>query len=167
MPELVVPRLSVAPSARAAAQGESPDDHPVYVAAGQLSDAELAGWVESLVVDSREGNPRPAGFVPSTNLWWVEGEEYLGRVQIRHRLTPHLRDLGGHIGYHVVAAHRRRGHATALLAAALPVAQAIGLECALVTCDTDNVGSRKTIEANGGLFCDQRGGKLRYWVPTG
>jgi len=167
VPELVVPRLSVAPSARAAAQGEGLDDHPVYAGAGQLPDDELAGWVESLVVDSREGTPRPAGFVPSTNLWWVEGEDYLGRVQIRHRLTPHLRGLGGHIGYHVVAAHRRRGHATAMLAAALPVALAVGIECALVTCDTDNVGSRKTIEANGGLFCDQRGGKLRYWVPTG
>jgi len=167
MPELVVPRLSVASSARAAARGEGLDDHPAYAGSGQLPDPALAGWVESLVVDSREGNPRPAGFVPSTNLWWIEGDDYLGRVQIRHRLTPRLRDLGGHIGYHVVAAHRRRGHATAMLAAALPVAQAVGIECALVTCDADNVGSRKTIEANGGLFADQRGEKLRYWVPTG
>ena len=167
MPELLVPRASVAPSLREAARGEGWDDHPTYAPAAQLLDADLAGWVESLITDSREGSPRPAGFVPATNLWWVEGETYLGRVQIRHRLTPHLRDLGGHIGYHVVAAHRRRGHATAMLAAALPVAQALGIECALLTCDADNAGSRKAIEANGGLFADRRGEKLRYWVPTG
>jgi hypothetical protein len=36
----------------------------------------------------------------------------------------------------------------------------------LITCDVDNVGSRQVIEANGGEFEDQRGGKLRFWVPT-
>jgi predicted acetyltransferase len=35
-----------------------------------------------------------------------------------------------------------------------------------VTCDDDNAGSRKVIEAAGGEFEDQRGVKLRYWVPT-
>jgi hypothetical protein len=36
----------------------------------------------------------------------------------------------------------------------------------LVTCDTDNVGSRKIIEANGGVFEDERNRKLRFWIPT-
>jgi predicted acetyltransferase len=35
-----------------------------------------------------------------------------------------------------------------------------------VTCDTDNEGSRKVIEAAGGLLEDERRGKLRYWVPS-
>jgi predicted acetyltransferase len=35
-----------------------------------------------------------------------------------------------------------------------------------VTCDADNVASRKVIEANQGKLDDQRGVKLRYWVPT-
>ena len=37
----------------------------------------------------------------------------------------------------------------------------------LVTCDTDNVASRKVIEANSGRYEDTRGNKLRYWIPTG
>ena len=167
MPELVVPRLSVAPSLRAAARGDGWDEHPAYADAGRLADAEVAAWVESLVADARPHAPRPPGTVPATNLWWVDGDTYLGRVQIRHALTEQLREEDGHVGYHVVAAHRRRGHATAMLAATLPVAAQLGLDCVLVTCDADNTGSRRTIEANGGLFQDQRGVKLRYWVPTG
>lgn len=167
MPRLVVPHLEVAPSLRAVARLPGWDDHPVYAGVGELDDIEIGGWVEGLVADTREGSShRPAGFVPSTNLWWIDGRTYLGRIQIRHRLTPHLREVGGHIGYYVVTSARRRGHATAMLAATLPVAADLGLECVLLTCDTDNVASRRTIEANGGLYQDQRGDKLRYWVPT-
>jgi predicted acetyltransferase len=74
--------------------------------------------------------------------------------------------MGGHIGYDVRPSARRRGHATAMLRAALPVARGLGIESALVTCDEDNVASRKVIEANGGVFEDQRGDKLRFWIPT-
>ena len=104
--------------------------------------------------------------MPSTHLWWVEGDVFLGRVHVRHRLTPFLRETGGHLGYHVVPPARRRGHATAMLAAALPVAAALGLECLLLTCDADNTASRRVIEANGGLLQSQRGDTLRFWVPT-
>jgi len=61
---------------------------------------------------------------------------------------------------------RRQGHATAMLAAALPVAASLGIDPALVTCDDTNLGSRKVIEGNGGMLEDQRGVKLRFWVPT-
>ena len=140
---------------------------PGYAGAADLDDEAFTAWVEALIDDAREGSPRPQGFVPATNLWWVAGEEYLGRVQIRHRLTPFLREAGGHIGYYVVPRQRRKGHARAMLAAALPVAAALGIECALLTCDVDNTASRRVIAANGGLFQDQRGVVVRYWVPTG
>ena len=41
-----------------------------------------------------------------------------------------------------------------------------GIDPALVTCDADNVGSRKVIEANRGVLEDVRGVKMRFWVPT-
>jgi predicted acetyltransferase len=109
---------------------------------------------------------QPGGLVPSTTLWWIDGDEYLGRIAIRHRLTQELLDYGGHIGYDVRPSARRRGHATAMLARALPVAAGMGIDPALITCDEDNIGSRKVIEANGGQFEDQRGIKMRFWVPT-
>ena len=33
--------------------------------------------------------------------------------------------------------------------------------------DSDNLASRRVIEANGGVLEDVRGVKKRYWVPTG
>jgi predicted acetyltransferase len=129
--------------------------------------AGFARFVERLRALADPETPVPDGIVHSTHLWWVEDDEYLGRVSIRHHLTPWLRDFGGHIGYVVRPSARRKGHATAMLAASLPWARALGIENALVTCDDTNEPSRKVIEACGGVFDDQREQKLRYWIATG
>ena len=105
-------------------------------------------------------------WVLCTNLWWVDEDEYVGRMSIRHELNDWLAEVGGHIGYDVRRSRRGQGHATAMLRAALVIARDLGIERALLTCDEDNVASRIVIERNGGVFEDQRGGKLRYWVPT-
>jgi len=108
----------------------------------------------------------PDGIVASTQLWWVDGAEFLGRLSIRHSLTPWLLEFGGHIGYGVRPSARRRGHGTAMLEAALPVASRLGIDPVLLTCDATNLASRRVIEAGGGVLEDQRGEKLRFWVPT-
>lgn len=134
----------------------------------------FAAYVGLVLADAEEEAPRPVGFVPSTTLWWVEGDAYLGRIAVRHRLTPWLLDVGGHIGYDVRPTARRRGHATAMLRAAMPLTRALGIDPVLITCDEDNVGSRRVIEANGGALEDVRPvagspstpAKRRYWVPT-
>jgi predicted acetyltransferase len=115
--------------------------------------------------DSRQRPPRRP--VPQTTLWWVCGDEYLGHIDIRHRLTDHLREWGGHIGYAIRPSARRYGHAAAMLAAALPVARELGVDPALLTCAQDNIGSRKVIEANSGVLAGEHDARLRYWVPTG
>jgi predicted acetyltransferase len=130
--------------------------------------AVFAAYTAAVRAQALEETPRAPAFVPSTTLWWGEDEEYLGRIQLRQRLTPGLLETGGHIGYDVPPDHRRQGHATAMLGAMLPIVRRdYGLESVLVTCDTDNVGSRRVIEACGGVYEDTRRGKLRYWVPTG
>ncbi|MEU3710662.1 GNAT family N-acetyltransferase [Streptomyces catenulae] len=107
------------------------------------------------------------GRIPCDHLWYTDGPIYLGGLRLRHRLDDFLRRYGGHIGYDVRPTARRRGHATAMLRAALPRARALGLAEALITCDATNTASRKVIEACGGRFEDRRGAKLRFWVPTG
>jgi len=127
----------------------------------------FARYVAAIREEELEEGRRPAGFVPATWYWYVDGDTYLGRIQIRHRLTPSLRELGGHIGYGVRPSARRKGYATAMLQDVLPYARELGLDRVLVTCDTTNTASRKVIDAVVGEFEDERAGKLRYWVPTG
>jgi predicted acetyltransferase len=104
--------------------------------------------------------------VPETVLWWVHGSEFLGRLSIRHCLTPSLERVGGHIGCEVRPPARRRGHATAMLRAGLPIAARLGIDPALVTCDVDNAASRLVIERAGGRLDEPYGTTLRFWVPT-
>jgi predicted acetyltransferase len=127
----------------------------------------FAVYVAGLRARALRETPRPPGFVPDTVLWFRDGATFIGRTSIRHELTEMLREVGGHIGYDVRPSLRRRGHATEMLRQALPIARQLGIDPVLVTCDVDNVGSRRVIEANGGRLEDERHGKLRYWLHTG
>jgi len=149
----------------------SADDHSAigrYVREGaqHLDDEAFVRFVDGIRAERLEETPRPEGYVPDTELWWVDGDEFLGRIGIRHRLTPLLLEMGGHIGYDVRPSARRRGHATEMLRQALTIAHELGIDPALITCDVDNVGSRTVIERNGGVLEDERNGKLRFWAST-
>jgi predicted acetyltransferase len=128
-------------------------------------------WINDAAADfasfvDRRHHVRELWAVPVTELWFVDGSDYLGTVIIRHRLTPALTREGGHIGYHVVPRHRHRGHATQMLAQAKPFCQGLGLTDVLITCDQDNLWSRRVIESNGGVLERVAGGQARYWVST-
>jgi predicted acetyltransferase len=130
------------------------------------SPAGFAKYVRWLLDQAREDFPRPEGYVPATNLWWMDAKVYLGGIAIRHRLTDRLRQAGGHISYDVRPSARGRGHATTMLRTALPIARRLGITTALLTCDITNVTSRRVIERNGGVLQDQYDGRFRFWVPT-
>jgi predicted acetyltransferase len=111
----------------------------------------------------------PEGRVRETTLWLVDGDVYLGRISIRHGLNDDLRRIGGHIGYDVRPSRRRQGLGTRMLALAIPHAAALGVDPALVTCDHDNVPSRRMIERFGGVPADDGvvvEGTLRFFLPT-
>jgi predicted acetyltransferase len=126
----------------------------------------FAHYVAELRADADEQTPRPPGIVPCTTLWWIDKRDYLGRLAIRHRLTPQLRQVGGHIGYDIRPSARRHGHGTAMLAAALPIARSLGISTALITCDVTNLASRAMIERHGGMLADELDGKCRYWLES-
>jgi len=127
-----------------------------------------------------QGLDLPEGYVPATDFWIVApGDEYLGRVNIRHRLTPYLAQFGGHIGYNVRSKYRGKGIATRALELGLLEARRLGLTRVLLTCDDDNLASRRVIEKNGGVLEDvvveytREDGtksviahKRRYWVEA-
>ncbi|SDO21750.1 GNAT family N-acetyltransferase [Actinacidiphila guanduensis] len=134
--------------------------------AGWHDPAVFARYLATLEAAARPETPRPDGRVACTTYWYADGPTYLGRLAIRHTLNGPLLEWGGHIGYDVRPSARRRGHATAMLREALPLARALGIDPALLTCDVENTPSRKVIEACGGVYEDTRVGKRRYWVPT-
>lgn len=134
-------------------------------------EADFDAFVQKELSHSR-GENLPEGWVPHTTYWLVDNGEFVGSVNIRHRLTERLEKTGGHIGYGIRPSQRKKGYGSAILRLALPKAKELGITRALITCDSRNEGSRKVIEKNGGIFQDmidniEVEGKLqRFWIQN-
>ncbi len=128
--------------------------------------AQFAALVDFLLAQRSAFAVRPRTIVPFTELWMADGEEYLGRISLRHELNELLLSWGGHIGYAVRPGARRQGHASAALRMMLERCRDRDIDPVLITCDTDNLASRRVIEGAGGDYEDTREGKRRYWVPV-
>ena len=130
-----------------------------------------AGFFELLTRMKQGSYPTPE-IVPMDSYFIEAHGQMLGEVFIRHRLSEKLEKMGGHIGYKVRPSCRNRGVATAALRLGLQRLAAMGLEKALVTCNTTNAASAKVIEKCGGVRIDDaslENGRVerRYWVLTG
>jgi len=112
----------------------------------------------------------PEGIVPGSFLVGIVNGKIVGRLSLRHRLNEYLERIGGHIGFGVVPRYRNRGYAAEILRQSLSICKTLGISKALITCDTDNVGSRKVIENCGGVFDgitdypELTIQKRRYWI---
>jgi predicted acetyltransferase len=110
--------------------------------------------------------------VLETQLWYVEGDAFLGSVSVRHTLNELLERWGGHIGYAVRPSAQGRGYASAMLAGMLDHVRAnLPLERVMLTVNLKNPASIRVIEKNGGVLMDEvdhpwiagdRG--RRYWI---
>ena len=118
----------------------------------------------------RTGTDLPAGLVPSTFLLAEDDGELVGRLSVRFELNDFLAAEGGHIGYAVLPAFRRRGYATEIMRRAVDIAHAHGVERILVICDDDNLASATVIERAGGVLegvvsrPDASPPFRRYWI---
>jgi predicted acetyltransferase len=146
------------------------DDSPGFnMLYGLLEGMAFESYVKVLN-EMRDGVNLPEGHVPATSLFAFEGDEIVGKANVRHSLNKHLENVGGHIGYGVVLNHRKKGYATEILKQSLEYCRTLGLSRVLVTCDEGNVGSYKVIEKNGGVLeniFDPKDGsskKKRYWI---
>ena len=119
-------------------------------------------------VSNRKGINLESGRVPATLYWAVVGNKYVGRLDLRHKLTKHLKKFGGNIGYSVMPSERRKGYATEMLRLGLRKAKLMDIRKVLITCDENNIASRKVIEKNGGILENKIKAegvyKLRFWV---
>ena len=122
------------------------------------------------------------GWFPDRVFWLIEDNQYIGQASIRPELgTMYLVTYGGHIGYSIRPSRRRRGYGTKILALALAEARQLNMPRVLITCNSDNIASKKIIEANGGQYegamwldphiaraegrePNDQVEKLRYWI---
>nr|WP_284291480.1 GNAT family N-acetyltransferase [Angustibacter aerolatus] len=131
-----------------------------------------APWVDHVAMHERlrRGIDLPAGRVRAAFLLACVGDEVVGRVSIRFALNDWLEQFGGHVGYGVRPAHRRRGYAGEMLRQSLVVARSEGVDRVLVVCDDDNLASAAVLLRGGGVestpTVDAEGGRhRRFWIP--
>lgn len=120
----------------------------------------------------RDGRDMPEGLVASTFLVAEVNGQIVGSTSLRYELNEYLASFGGHIGYCVRPGFRRQGYAAAMLQHMLTLANARGIERALVTCLDSNVASAGVIERVGGVLEGQitrEDGEIfrRYWFQLG
>ena len=138
--------------------------------------AENPAWFLGQLLDPPTTVVLPDGAlgprVPETIFWYVDGDEFLGSISVRHSLTPMLELWGGHVGYAVRPWAWGHGHASAMLAGMLDhVRQTLPLERVTLTANAKNLASIRVIEKNGGTLRDtvphpwvEGDEGRRYWI---
>lgn len=108
--------------------------------------------------------------VPETVLWFVKDDQYLGTLNIRHRLNWHLEKWGGHISFVVRPSMRGKGYGKKILQKGMPFVCYLGIDKALITLDPANTSGIKIVEHCGAVFDNETPetekfpSRLRYWL---
>lgn len=129
----------------------------------------LFDWMRQVLLDEQIETVRQ-GFVPATTFISVRlsDNKIVGIINIRHKLNEYLLKHGGHIGYSIRPSERKKGYSTEQLKLALIECKKLGLCRVLITCDKNNLGSKRTIEKNNGILENEVDGSerttLRYWI---
>ena len=112
----------------------------------------------------------PPHSILQSHFWLVNDSEFIGILSLCSGPEDFFLRISGHIGYQIRPSQRRRGYGKQLLRLGLQKAKELGLTRVLLTCDEDNIASKKVIESNGGQFEnaiqieDSPVKKLRFWI---
>jgi predicted acetyltransferase len=93
-----------------------------------------------------KGKGLAQGEIGTSTFWLIDKKEIVGVVRIRHKEV----ECAGHIGYDISPDCRNRGYGFQILKLALEKAIKIGIEEVILTCNIDNLASKKIIEKNNG-----------------
>ncbi|MEG1524268.1 MAG: GNAT family N-acetyltransferase [Clostridia bacterium] len=115
------------------------------------------------------------GYVKETRFWLIDHERFIGKIAIRHELTPALLQFAGNIAYEVRWSKCRKGYGTQMLSMGLQFCkEELGLQRVLITCNDGNIASARVAEKNGGILENRVINHLnretvitrRYWIDT-
>lgn len=79
----------------------------------------------------------------------AQTREELGNINLRVDSTPYIERYAGHLGFSVHEAHRGHRYAARSVALLGPIAKEIGFAILWITCDPENMASRRTLELAG------------------
>lgn len=105
-------------------------------------------------------------YVPQTIYWLYIDAKPVGFGKLRHTLNEKLREYGGHIGYIIRPSERGKRYGTVLLSLLLNEAKKKEIHEVLITCDEDNIRSRKVIESNKGELQEVKNRICKYWIKA-
>lgn len=113
------------------------------------------------------------GYVPSITFFLYDEEKdiFLGACSIRKYLNESLLNGAGHIGDGIRPSQRKKGYGSLIVKLALEESKKMGIEKVMMSCNADNIASKKTIVKNGGKFdclIEEDNDEIleRYWIDT-
>ena len=78
----------------------------------------------------------------------------MGRINLRVGNTEHITMYAGHIGYNVYSQFRGNRYAARSCRLLFPLAKHHGLNPLWITCNPENIASKRTLEIAGGTFVE-------------
>jgi len=117
--------------------------------------SDLASGAVTLRLDRVVPSDPSRGYVPYYHfqILTAEGTD-VGHINFRVGSTDHVRLYAGHIGFMVHEQFRGHGYARQACEAISPLVRAVS-STVLITCNPDNLPSRRTIERLGAQFIDE------------
>jgi len=109
-------------------------------------------------------------YVPETVFWMVKEHEFIGALNIRHRLNWHLEKWGGHIHFVIRPSMRGKGFGKKLLQKAIPYIAYNGIDQALLTVDPQDIAANRIVQFCGAHLedtlpsTDRFPERHRYWL---
>jgi predicted acetyltransferase len=122
-----------------------------FLEPGTLQEGEL-----KLVLRRTYRGSRSLGLAPNYafDLRHAESGAHMGEIDLRLSNDHYITHYAGHIGYGVVRAFRGQHYAARACRLLLPLAKTHGLSPLWITCNPDNVASRRTCEALGATLVE-------------
>ena len=142
-------------------------NNEIIQGAANMAALSISEWVQFAENTKYKETVTP-GFVTAHTFFALDNNKIVGIINARHELNDYLLNFGGHIGYSVRKSERRKGYGKKMLNYTSEFLFSLVLQKILITCDKNNIASKRTIESCGGILenevVEESRTTLRYWI---
>ena len=132
-----------------------------------LDEFSIEEWIQFINI-KKDIDTVTSGYVSAHTFFALVDGKIVGIVNARHNLNDYLLNYGGYIGYSVRKSERNKDYAKSMLKYTCSFLFSLGLDKVFVTCDHENIASKKTIESCSGVLenivKEDNSYTLRYWI---